>query len=68
MVVKSLLKKCLRCGIYTLKDKCPKCMGPTSPAHPPKFSPEDKYLKLRSKTAYEELLKKSGQAELDETT
>ncbi|MBS7608906.1 RNA-protein complex protein Nop10 [Candidatus Bathyarchaeota archaeon] len=43
-----LLRKCVKCGTYTLrKDKCPKCGGVVRIPHPPKFSPEDKYLKYR---------------------
>jgi len=43
----NMIKKCFRCGIYTLKDKCPKCGEKTRTPHPPKFSPEDKYGKYR---------------------
>jgi len=43
-----LLRKCKKCGSYTLKkDKCPYCGGKVSVPHPPKFSPDDKYLKYR---------------------
>jgi len=43
-----LLRKCEKCRRYTLKrDKCPYCGGPVRVPHPPKFSPEDKYLKYR---------------------
>ncbi len=43
-----LLKRCLKCGAYTLKtDKCPRCGGALHVAHPAKFSPDDKYLKYR---------------------
>jgi len=43
-----LLRKCEKCRKYTLKrDKCPYCGGPLRVPHPPKFSPEDKYLKYR---------------------
>jgi len=41
-----LLRKCVKCGAYTLsKDKCPYCGGPLRIPHPPKFSPDDKYAK-----------------------
>ncbi|MCD6478080.1 MAG: RNA-protein complex protein Nop10 [Candidatus Aenigmarchaeota archaeon] len=43
----NMIKKCFHCGIYTLKDRCPKCGGETRTPHPPKFSPEDKYGKYR---------------------
>jgi len=43
-----LLKNCKECGRYTLeKEKCPYCGGQVHSAHPPKFSPDDKYLKYR---------------------
>jgi H/ACA ribonucleoprotein complex subunit 3 len=57
--MKSMLRKCDVCGIYTLRTKCPKCSQSTKPAHPPKFSPDDKYLKLKLKTAYDKWLNKS---------
>ncbi|MHA1665051.1 MAG: RNA-protein complex protein Nop10 [Candidatus Njordarchaeales archaeon] len=42
------LYKCLKCGEYTLHDDfCPKCGGIVSIAHPPRFSPVDKYGKYR---------------------
>lgn len=43
-----LLRKCAKCGNYTLeKSTCPYCGGTVAIPHPPKFSPEDKYLKYR---------------------
>lgn len=43
-----LLRKCKKCGKYTLKkDKCPYCSGKVCVPHPPKFSLSDKYLKYR---------------------
>jgi H/ACA ribonucleoprotein complex subunit 3 len=43
-----LLRICERCRNYTLrKDTCPYCSGKVRVPHPPKFSPEDKYLKYR---------------------
>jgi H/ACA ribonucleoprotein complex subunit 3 len=41
------LKKCERCGLYTMKEQCPNCGERTQSAHPPKFSPQDKYGKYR---------------------
>lgn len=39
-----LLRKCIRCGRYTLKrDFCPYCHGEVRVPHPAKFSPDDKY-------------------------
>jgi H/ACA ribonucleoprotein complex subunit 3 len=43
-----LLRKCEICGGYTLrKAECPYCGGKVKAPHPPKFSPDDKYLKYR---------------------
>jgi len=43
-----LLRKCEKCGKYTLrKDACPYCCGKVRVPHPPKFSPDDKYLRYR---------------------
>jgi H/ACA ribonucleoprotein complex subunit 3 len=49
-----LLRKCRKCGIYTLKkDLCPNCGGQVRVPHPPKFSPDDKYLKYRMRLKQE---------------
>ncbi len=45
--MKFLLKKCPRCGRYTLREACPVCKINTKVAHPPRFSPQDKYVKYR---------------------
>jgi len=46
--LKWLLRKCVKCGTYTLRqDKCPKCGSQVRVPHPPRFSPEDKYVKYR---------------------
>jgi H/ACA ribonucleoprotein complex subunit 3 len=51
------LRKCVNCNKYTLKkDKCPYCGGLVRIPHPPKFSPDDKYLKYRM------IMKRSGTA------
>ncbi|RLF23397.1 MAG: RNA-protein complex protein Nop10 [Thermoprotei archaeon] len=42
-----MLRKCVKCGSYTLKDRCPYCGGEVRCPHPAKFSPEDKYGKYR---------------------
>ena len=43
-----LLRKCEKCRSYTLRtDACPYCGGKVRVPHPPKFSPDDKYLKYR---------------------
>ncbi|MCD6557464.1 MAG: ribosome biogenesis protein [Candidatus Aenigmarchaeota archaeon] len=44
-----LLRKCPRCGSYSLRDKCEKCDSVTRNPHPPKFSITDKYAKYRQK-------------------
>ena len=41
------IRKCKKCGDYTLKDKCKKCGDFSISVHPAKFSPDDKYLKYR---------------------
>lgn len=47
-MVKWLLRRCTRCGRYTLRrDRCPVCGAPVRVPHPPRFSPEDRYLKYR---------------------
>jgi H/ACA ribonucleoprotein complex subunit 3 len=43
-----MLQRCQKCMRYTLqKSTCPLCGGPAKKAHPPKFSPEDRYGKFR---------------------
>ncbi|NPA85244.1 MAG: RNA-protein complex protein Nop10 [Crenarchaeota archaeon] len=45
--MKFLMRKCLNCGRYTFKDECPVCGSRTVVPHPPRFSPEDRYVKYR---------------------
>ncbi len=52
--LKNLLRKCPKCNEYSLKEKCPKCSEKTISPHPPKFSPDDKYARLRIKDRYKE--------------
>lgn len=48
LLVKFLLRRCIICGRYTLEaDKCPICGGDLAVPHPAKFSPEDRYARLR---------------------
>ncbi len=55
-----LLRKCIKCGRYTLKrDKCPYCGGNVRIPHPAKFSPDDKYAK------YRRMLKEEAKVEKD---
>jgi len=43
-----LMRKCTKCGKYTLKnDRCPYCAGTVHIPHPAKFSPDDKYAKYK---------------------
>ncbi|MBS7639390.1 MAG: RNA-protein complex protein Nop10 [Candidatus Bathyarchaeia archaeon] len=44
-----LLRKCIKCGRYTLKrDSCPYCGGEVRVPHPARFSPDDKYASYKS--------------------
>ncbi len=46
--MKWLLRRCVKCGRYTLRtNSCPYCGGPLRVPHPPRFSPEDKYIRYR---------------------
>jgi len=48
--MKWIMRRCVKCGRYTLvKDKCPYCGGELVVPHPPRYSPEDKYVALRLK-------------------
>ncbi len=47
-----LLRKCIRCHAYNLDLKCPRCGSETTSPHPPKFSPDDKYLRYRMPERY----------------
>lgn len=42
-----LIRKCPKCGRYTLKEQCSSCGIKTVTPHPHRFSPEDKYVKYR---------------------
>lgn len=43
----SLIRKCPKCGRYTLREICPICGEKTYEVLPPRFSPEDRYGKYR---------------------
>ncbi|MEM0043494.1 MAG: RNA-protein complex protein Nop10 [Sulfolobales archaeon] len=45
--MKHLMRKCPRCGRYTLRENCPVCGSPTTSPHPPRYTPEDKYVRYR---------------------
>jgi H/ACA ribonucleoprotein complex subunit 3 len=52
-----LLRKCTKCGKYTLKtDACHYCGGSVRVPHPAKFSPDDRYLKYRLRMRKEGLV------------
>ena len=53
--MKHLIRKCTSCNRYTLKRLCPRCNATTMDAHPPKFSPDDKYARYRIADRYKEL-------------
>lgn len=49
-----LMRKCKKCNRYViLRDKCPHCGGELVVPHPPRFSPEDKYIEYRIKIKLE---------------
>ncbi|MCL5963264.1 MAG: RNA-protein complex protein Nop10 [Candidatus Thermoplasmatota archaeon] len=41
------IKRCVKCGMYTLHDKCSLCGTPAISPAPSRFSPEDRYGKYR---------------------
>ena len=47
------IRKCGRCGAYTLGQECGKCGDKTHTAHPAKYSPEDKWAEYRRKHKFE---------------
>jgi H/ACA ribonucleoprotein complex subunit 3 len=52
--LKTLMLKCSSCGRYTINEKCPYCGGKVATVHPARYSPDDKYARLRSPLAYKE--------------
>jgi len=49
--------KCDKCGIYTMKNICPKCNNETINPKPAKFSIDDKYGSYRRKAKSEFLVR-----------
>ncbi|MDO8339853.1 MAG: nucleolar RNA-binding Nop10p family protein [Candidatus Burarchaeum sp.] len=47
------MKRCRSCGKYTLKPDC--CGQQATTAHPPKYSPQDKYAAYRRREKYGEM-------------
>lgn len=45
--MRTLLRKCGSCKLYTLKEKCPACGGATFMPIPAKYSPDDRYGEYR---------------------
>jgi H/ACA ribonucleoprotein complex subunit 3 len=45
--MRSKIKKCRSCDLYTLKENCPICGAPTHQTKPARFSPEDRYGRYR---------------------
>ena len=45
--MKTLIRKCNYCSIYTMDEICPKCGNKTVMAMPMKYSPADKFQKYR---------------------
>lgn len=56
-----LIRKCTKCGRYTLKDRCPICGSETVSPHPPRFSPEDRYVAYRVKALHSPRPEESGE-------
>ena len=52
--MKHLIRMCSACNIYTLKPQCPRCSAVTADSHPPKYSPDDKYVRYRIADRYAE--------------
>ena len=53
--MKHLIRKCSACNRYTLRLLCPKCNAPTLDPHPPKYSPDDKYVRYRIADRYAQI-------------
>ena len=53
--MKHLIRKCSACNRYTLGRICPKCNAPTIDPHPPKYSPDDKYVRYRIADRYAQI-------------
>jgi len=50
--MKPLMRRCNACNRYTLEKICPICKSESTTPHPPKFSPEDKYVRYRIHDRY----------------
>lgn len=45
--MRSKIKRCRTCDLYTLKENCPICGAPAGQTKPARFSPEDRYGRFR---------------------
>lgn len=52
------IHKCISCENYTLEETCPRCGAKTMLPRPPKYSPEDKYARMKRELKKEELARK----------
>ncbi|MBS7382318.1 MAG: RNA-protein complex protein Nop10 [Candidatus Methanomethylophilaceae archaeon] len=52
--MRSSLRRCPKCGRYSMKEKCLDCSADTVTAHPPRYSPDDRYGKYRRESIIEE--------------
>ncbi len=52
------IKKCADCGIYTMKEKCPKCGKKTVSSKPVKYTPFSRLASYRRKALFEERKKR----------
>ena len=52
--MRTSLRKCRNCNLYTMKEKCPQCGAPSSPSIPPRYSPDDRYGEYRRKSIRDE--------------
>lgn len=51
--MKTTIRKCKDCSLYTLSVNCPRCGKETIMAIPPRFAPRDKFMKYRLMTEME---------------
>jgi len=56
--MRAKIRKCPKCGNYTLQLKCYRCNIDTKIAHPAKFSPDDPYLDLKVKSIIDKWVSK----------
>ncbi|MEA3558760.1 MAG: RNA-protein complex protein Nop10 [Candidatus Thermoplasmatota archaeon] len=45
--MRSRIRKCRKCNLFSLRDKCPECGSTTENTFPPRYSPQDKYGRYR---------------------